>query len=66
MASMADQMKRKAICGTSVKRSLNVKKRIDRADVVALNNCMKLTIEQNRREYKEQTEAIMKDNSIYG
>ena len=63
---MANQMKKKAICGTSVKRSLKVKKRINRADIVALNNGMKLTIEQNRREYKEQTEAILKDNSIYG
>lgn len=65
MASMANQMKKKAIPASSVKRSTEIVKVISRADVVELNRSMEPKITQNRKEYIEMAEAINRDTSIY-
>lgn len=47
---MAEQMKKKAIPGTSVNHSKKIIKKVNRAEVVELNRTLEPIIKQNHRE----------------
>ena len=47
---MAELMKKKAIPGTSVKRSRKIIKKVNRAEVVELNRTLEPIIKQKHRE----------------
>ncbi len=62
---MRDKMNQKGIPLTSVKINMEVVKRIERADVVALNRSMKPVLEQNKREYIAGLEELEKNSHYF-
>ena len=62
---MRDKMKQKGIPITSVKINMEVVKRIERADVVALNRSMQPVLEQNMREYNAGLEELEKNSHYF-